>query len=170
MTAMATGVKSRYGVISVGPEASRYDCRGGLGAPLLTLWELAASSGMATGVVTTTKVTHATPAATFAHVADRGWESDAAMAKAAGTGACTDIARQMVGSPFGTGPDVLMGGGRGNLLPETRKDPEYPDKHGARTDERDLVTEWQARPPARSVGCNDRICRSSGRARGCTFQ
>src|SRR5690606_2054335 len=111
MTAMATGVKSRYGVISVGPQAARYDCEGGLAAPLLTLWELAASSGMATGVVTTTKVTHATPAATFAHAADRGWESDTAMAKAEGTVACTDIARQIVASPYGTGPDVLMGGG-----------------------------------------------------------
>src|SRR5690606_26770228 len=136
MTAMATGVKSRYGVISVGPEAARYDCAGGLDAPLLTLWELAASSGMATGVVTTTKVTHATPAATFAHVADRGWESDTAMARAEGTAACTDIARQIVGSPHGTGPDVLMGGGRGNLLPSARQDPEYPDRHGARSDGR----------------------------------
>ena len=154
MTAMATGVKSRYGVISVGPQAARYDCAGGLAAPLLTLWELAASSGMATGVVTTTKVTHATPAATFSHVADRGWESDAAMAKAAGAETCTDIARQMVASPYGTGPDVLMGGGRENLLPATRQDPEYPDMHGARADGRDLVAEWQQRHPRGSFVWN----------------
>ena len=154
MTAMATGVKSRYGVISVGPQAARYDCAGGLAAPLLTLWELAASSGMATGVVTTTKVTHATPAATFSHVADRGWESDAAMAKAAGAEACTDIARQMVASPYGTGPDVLMGGGRENLLPATRQDPEYPDTRGARADGRDLVAEWQQRHPRGSFVWN----------------
>ena len=154
MTAMATGVKSRYGVISVGPQAARYDCEGGLAAPLLTLWELAASSGMATGVVTTTKVTHATPGATFAHVADRGWESDTAMAKTQGTVACTDIALQIVGSPYGTGPDVLMGGGRENLLPSTRQDPEYPDRHGARSDGRDLAAEWQQRHPGGSVVWN----------------
>src|SRR5690606_30800946 len=154
MTAMATGVKSRYGVISVGPKAARYDCRGGLDAPLLTLWELAASSGMATGVVTTTKVTHATPGATFAHAADRGWESDTAMAKTEGTAACTDIARQIVGSPYGTGPDVLMGGGRENLLPSTRQDPEYPDRQGARSDGRDLAAEWQQRHPGGSMVWN----------------
>jgi alkaline phosphatase len=151
MTAMATGVKSRYGVISVGPQAARYDCEGGLAAPLLTLWELAASSGMATGVVTTTKVTHATPAATFSHAADRGWESDTAMAKAGGTAACTDIAGQIVGSPYGSGPDVLMGGGRENLLPSTQQDPEYPDQRGARSDGRNLAAEWQQRHPGGSV-------------------
>ncbi|MDQ2701293.1 MAG: alkaline phosphatase [Pseudomonadota bacterium] len=154
MTAMATGVKSRYGVISVGPQVPRYDCEAGGAAHLLTLWELAASTGLATGVVTTTKVTHATPAATFAHAADRGWENDAAMARVAGTGACIDIARQMVGSPFGTGPDVLLGGGRSYLLPDTQQDPEYPDKHGARADGRDLVAEWQARHPSGSVAWN----------------
>lgn len=147
MSAMATGVKTRYGVISVGPQASRYDCNEGLAAPMLTLWELAAASGMATGVVTTTRVTHATPAATFSHVADRGWENDAALAKVPGTGACTDIARQMVESPYGTGPDVLMGGGRGNFMPARQHDPEYADKAGLRLDGRDLIAAWQARHP-----------------------
>jgi alkaline phosphatase len=154
MSAMATGVKTRYGVISVGPQATRYDCAEGLAAPMLTLWELAAASGMATGVVTTTRVTHATPAATFAHVADRGWENDAALAKASGTGTCTDIARQMVESPYGTGPDVLMGGGRGNFMPAGQRDPEYGDKRGVRLDGRDLIAEWQARHPGGSYAWN----------------
>ncbi len=154
MSAMATGVKTRYGVISVGPEAPRYDCDAGRAAPMLTLWELAAASGMATGVVTTTKLTHATPAATFAHAADRGWENDTLMAKVAGTAACTDIARQMVESPFGRGPDVLLGGGRGNFMPSTQADPEYPDLRGQRSDGRDLVAAWQARHPGGAYAWN----------------
>lgn len=154
MSAMATGAKTRYGVISVGPQAPRYDCDAGRAAPLLTLWELAAASGMATGVVTTTKVTHATPAATFAHVADRNWENDTIMAKAPGTTACTDIARQMVESAYGTGPDVLLGGGRGNFMPATQRDPEYPELGGARSDGRDLVAEWQARHPGGTYAWN----------------
>jgi alkaline phosphatase len=154
MSAMATGVKTRYGVISVGPAATRYNCGQGLATPMLTLWELAASSGMATGVVTTTKVTHATPAATFAHVADRNWENDAILAKAPGTTACTDIARQMVESAYGTGPDVLMGGGRGNFMPASQRDPEYPDKPGQRLDGRDLVAEWESRHPGGSYAWN----------------
>src|SRR3546814_5200505 len=79
---------------------------------------------MATGVVTTTRVTHATPAATFAHSAERNWEDDVAIAKTGAHG-CTDIARQMVESPYGTGPDVLLGGGRGNFMPASQVDPEY---------------------------------------------
>ncbi len=154
MSAMATGVKTRYGVVSVGPQAPRYDCDAGRAAPMLTLWELAAASGMATGVVTTTKVTHATPAATFAHAADRGWENDTAMAKVAGTAACTDIARQMVESPYGRGPDVLLGGGRGNFMPATQQDPEYPEVRGERSDGRDLVAEWRARHPGGAYAWN----------------
>ena len=154
MSAMATGVKTRYGVISVGPQAARYDCGEGLAAPMLTLWELAAASGMATGVVTTTRVTHATPAATFSHVADRGWEDDATLAKTPGTGACIDIARQMVESPYGTGPDVLMGGGRGNFMPAGQRDPEYDDKAGLRLDGRDLIAGWMARHPGGSYAWN----------------
>jgi alkaline phosphatase len=154
MSAMATGVKTRYGVISVGPQAPRYDCEAGRAAPMLTLWELAAASGMATGVVTTTKVTHATPAATFAHVADRNWENDTIMARAPGTASCTDIARQMVESPYGDGPDVMLGGGRGNFMPSTQPDPEYPDRNGLRSDGRDLVAEWRARHPGGAYAWN----------------
>lgn len=153
MTAMATGAKTRYGVIGVGPGPLRGDCEGALQAPLLSLWELAAANGMATGVVTTTRVTHATPAATFAHSAERNWEDDVAIAKAGAHG-CTDIARQMVESPYGTGPDVLLGGGRGNFMPASQVDPEYPDQHGRRQDGRDLVAEWRRRHPRGAYAWN----------------
>ncbi|MGO4780745.1 alkaline phosphatase, partial [Lysobacter sp. 2RAB21] len=76
MSAMATGVKTRAGVLSIGQKGQRGDCAAALQAPMLTLWELAASSGLATGVVTTTRVTHATPGATFSHSAERNWEND----------------------------------------------------------------------------------------------
>jgi alkaline phosphatase len=147
MSAMATGAKTRMGVLSIGQSAPRNDCKAALDAQLLTLWELAASSGMATGVVTTARVTHATPGATFSHSANRNWENDTDLPAAARAAGCIDIARQMVESPFGTGPDVLMGGGRREFLPETARDPEYPDQSGSRGDGRDLVAEWQARHP-----------------------
>jgi len=145
MSAMATGVKTRLGVLGIGQDAQRKDCKAALDARLLTLWELAASSGMATGVVTTARVTHATPAATFAHSADRSWENDTDLPTAARDAGCIDIARQMVESSFGHGPDVLMGGGRREFLPNTAHDPEYPGQTGSRGDGRDLVAEWQSR-------------------------
>ena len=145
MSAMAAGVKTRAGVLSIGQQARRFDCAGALAAPVLTLWELAAGNGMGTGVVTTTRVTHATPAATFSHSADRNWEDDTELTPAAKQAGCIDIARQMIESPYGNGLDVLLGGGRGNFMTAQQRDPEYDDKTGLRLDGRDLVAEWQQR-------------------------
>lgn len=147
MTAMATGVKTRAGVLSIGQDAERSDCEAALRTPLLTLWELAAASGLATGVVTTTRVTHATPGATFSHSANRNWENDEELSKKAMKAGCVDIARQLVESPYGRGPDVLLGGGRGNFQPTAERDPEYDDQVGLRLDGRDLVAEWKQRRP-----------------------
>ncbi len=147
MTAMATGVKTRMGVLSIGQDAARGDCAAALQSPLLSLWQLAASSGLATGVVTTTRVTHATPAATFSHSADRNWENDTDLPEAARIAGCHDIARQMVESRHGNGPDVLMGGGRRNFMTFEQVDPEYTDKVGERMDGRDLIATWKARHP-----------------------
>ncbi|QNP40021.1 alkaline phosphatase [Lysobacter solisilvae (ex Woo and Kim 2020)] len=145
MSAMATGVKTRFGVLSIGQEAKLGDCAAALKTPLLSLWELAASNGFATGVVTTTRVTHATPAATFSHSAHRSWENDTAIPAQAAAAGCIDIARQFVESPFGNGPDVLMGGGRGNFMTVQQRDPEEDDKVGQRLDGRDLIGEWKQR-------------------------
>ncbi len=147
MTAMATGVKTRAGVLSIGQQALRGGCAGALASPLLTLWQLAENVGLATGVVTTTRLTHATPAATFAHSPDRNWENDAEMLTAVNASECRDIARQMIETPYGDGPEVLMGGGRGGFFPATQSDPEYTDQTGLRLDERDLVAEWKQRRP-----------------------
>ena len=43
-----------------------------------TLLEMAEQKGKSTGVVSTARLTHATPAACYAHSPDRGWESDCA--------------------------------------------------------------------------------------------
>lgn len=147
MTAMATGVKTRMGVLSVGQDAPRGDCGTALQSPLLSLWQLAASSGIATGVVTTTRVTHATPGATFSHSADRNWENDTDLPEEARIAGCHDIARQMIESRHGNGPDVLMGGGRKNFMTFEQSDPEYADKVGERMDGRDLIATWKARHP-----------------------
>jgi alkaline phosphatase len=145
MTAMATGVKTRSGVLAIGQQAARGDCPGALAAPLLTLWELAERTGLATGVVTTTRVTHATPAATYAHSPDRNWENDSEMLGFTNAAECRDIARQWIETAYGDGPEVLLGGGRGSFFPVTQADPEYDDQLGLRLDERNLVAEWKQR-------------------------
>jgi alkaline phosphatase len=147
MTAMITGSKTRRGVLSVDPAVPRGDCGAGQGAPLTTLLELAEGAGLATGVVTTTRITHATPGATYGHVAERNWEADANLPEAARAAGCRDLARQLVEFSAGDGIDVALAGGRAKFLPRESADPEYPELRGERLDGRDLVAEWQARHP-----------------------
>lgn len=147
MTAITTGVKSHMGAIAVGA-GDRHDCRTSLGQPLLTWLELADSAGLSTGVVSTARLTHATPAATYAHSPNRDWENDADLPGAAREQGCVDIAQQLLASSrFGHGPTVAFGGGRREFTSTQQRDPEYDDKVGQRLDGRDLPGEWQRAHP-----------------------
>jgi alkaline phosphatase len=142
MTAMMTGIKSSAGVIAVAPEVEPGNCQGASGN-LPTLLEQAQEQGKATGIVTTTRITHATPAATYAHSPHRDWEGDADIP--ADMKACaTDIASQLIDNGA---IDVVMGGGRSYFMPATSADPEYPQKTGKRQDGRDLITIWKKANP-----------------------
>ncbi len=140
MSAIMTGMKTRAGVIAVKPEAEHGRCHGGR-LHAQTLLELAENRGLRTGVVSTARLTHATPAATYAHAEHRGWENDTELPEEH-TG-CADIASQLIDFSHGDGIEVAMGGGRGHFLPGTQADPEYPDRTGWRGDGRDLMREWQ---------------------------
>jgi alkaline phosphatase len=142
MSAIVTGQPGRYGVLSVAPEVPRGDCAGALANPLPTLLEQAERAGLLTGVVTTAAITHATPAATYAHVPERGWQSDISVPAEARALGCRDIARQLVEFEHGNGIEILLGGGRENFLPITQSDPEYDWERGRRLDGRNLVDEW----------------------------
>jgi alkaline phosphatase len=93
------------------------------------LLESAEIKGLSTGFVTTTRATHATSAATFAHAIERDYESEG--------GGCADIAQQLIEFPFGDGLEVAMGGGRQMFIPVS--------EGGKRKDGRDLTAEWQAK-------------------------
>jgi len=111
-TAMLTGQKTRAGVINVAPEAQRSACEQAMTAPLTSLAEIASERGLATGVVTTARITHATPATMYAHSPERNWEHDGEMLIEALAAGCRDIASQLVESSAAGGLDVAMGGGR----------------------------------------------------------
>ncbi|WP_147652839.1 alkaline phosphatase [Vulcaniibacterium gelatinicum] len=147
MTAIASGVKTRLGVIGLGPGATPKRCAGAAGHRLLSFLHLAESAGLATGIVTTARITHATPAAVYAHVPDRNWEADADLPQEARVHGCRDIAAQLLDQAHGDGPEVVLGGGRERFLPATAADPEYPNRAGRRRDGRNLIAEWQARHP-----------------------
>lgn len=118
-TAFATGYKTTNGFVSVGPagnsvlstletppEELQY-------RPLATVLEGSKLQGKATGLVATSRVTHATPAAFAAHVDNRDNE--------------TEIMEQMVYEDI----DVVFGGGSSYLVPVV--------EGGKRTDEENLT-------------------------------
>lgn len=143
MSAYMTGVKMNNEVLSMSPDTVAIDpaldangnklannCGGKNGTPVATLVELAKADGRAAGVVTTTRVTHATPAATYSHICHRDLENDiAAAAVPGGIG---------YNAALGTsGLDVLLGGGKQFFVPV--KD------GGKRSDGRDLIGEMKAK-------------------------
>ncbi|MCZ6670778.1 MAG: alkaline phosphatase [Acidobacteria bacterium] len=142
MTAIVTGEKTRVGMLSVSQEVLPGDISTLPARNLKSILEIAEENGLSTGVVTTTRLTHATPAACYAHSPDRNWESDANLPIEIHAAGFPDIARQLIEFPFGDGLEVAMGGGRYHFLPDTVADPEEPDRTGGRADGRDLTEEW----------------------------
>lgn len=106
MTAMVTGIKTKDGLIWVNQDVTRGDYATVAGNELTTILEIAEKRGKSTGVVSTARITHATPAACYAHTADRDWEDDSNLPLDAKTADFPDIARQLVEFPFGDGLEV----------------------------------------------------------------
>ncbi|GAB3262051.1 alkaline phosphatase [Arthrobacter pigmenti] len=90
-TAMASGIKTYNGAIGMNLERE----------PVTTVLEVAEDMGMSTGLVTTSQVTDATPAAFGSHVLDRDAQSK--------------IAKQYLTSSH---PEVILGGGEDYWYPE----------------------------------------------------
>jgi alkaline phosphatase len=142
-TAMVAGIKANDGAISVdqGIQRSEKSAEVNAAHSVKTILERAEERGMSTGVVTTARFTHATPAVNYAHIADRDWEADSNLPAGA---TVKDIARQLLEFPYGDGLEVALGGGRSYFMPNTSNDPEYPSQKGRRADGRDLTLEWKS--------------------------
>lgn len=145
MSSIMTGVKTDEGTLSVDQNVRYNDYRSVAGNEVKTLLEYAEEAGKSTGVVSTARLTHATPAACYSHSAGRDWESDAdifRLSKDAHQADFPDIARQLIEFKYGDGLEVAMGGGRSKFIPKETADPEYPNRVGERSDTRDLTQEW----------------------------
>jgi alkaline phosphatase len=166
MSAIMTGEKTRIGIFGVNASVERNDCKAALANTLPTLLERAEDAGFATGIVSTTRITHATPAATYAHVPNRDWESDQQLPAAAGAEGCRDIARQLIEFRHGDGIDVILGGGRVLFMPSNAEDPEYQGIKGVRGDDRDLIKTWQEGANNRHYVWNDEQFRAQATSSG----
>jgi alkaline phosphatase len=103
MTAIVTGQKTENGVLSQSATAIRGKKDG---ETLKTILEYAEQRGLSTGVISTDRVTGATPAACYAHSNSRSKAGE--------------IFAQLLKPPYGDGVDVLIGGGK-NVLAEADK-------------------------------------------------
>ena len=132
-------MKANYGTLGVTAAIELNDCQGQNitehHVNSIAAW--AQAQGMATGLITTTSVTHASPAGIYAHAANRDWENDAEILKTQNDpNVCTDIATQLIYGTVGSNLNVILGGGQEHFLPRHQVP-------GKRLDGRNLIQEWQ---------------------------
>uniref|UniRef100_A0AAQ4NSZ5 Alkaline phosphatase n=1 Tax=Gasterosteus aculeatus aculeatus TaxID=481459 RepID=A0AAQ4NSZ5_GASAC len=135
-TAYLCGVKTNLNTIGVSAAARNGVCKTQKGNEVTSILKWAKDAGKSVGIVTTTRVQHATPATSYAHSASRKWYSDADMPAAAQSRLVVCVCVQ-----------VIIGGGRKYMTPWGVKDPEYPKDYasrGKRRDGRNLIDEWQS--------------------------
>ncbi|XP_005917934.1 alkaline phosphatase, tissue-nonspecific isozyme isoform X2 [Haplochromis burtoni] len=94
-TAYLCGVKANEGTLGVSAAAVRSQCNTTQGNEVTSILKWAKDAGKSVGIVTTTRVNHATPSAAYAHCVDRDWYSDNEMPVEALQAGCKDIARQL---------------------------------------------------------------------------
>ncbi|WP_394823676.1 alkaline phosphatase [Pendulispora albinea] len=117
MSAYMTGVKMDNDVISMSEDTKlqKPKCDTTNGKAAKTILELAKAAGKSVGAVTTAEATHATPAATYAHICNRDIARHIAVQAVPGepeyNAALTD------------GLNVLMGGSQAHWLPVTPPSP-----------------------------------------------
>ncbi|NXK52004.1 PPBI1 phosphatase, partial [Chauna torquata] len=141
-TAYLCGVKTNAKTLGLSGAAIYGKCHTTFGNEVDSILHRARLAGKSVGIVTTTRVQHASPGAAYAHSVSRSWYADANMPKEALRDGCKDIAYQLV---HNTDINVILGGGRAYMTPRWTPDPEYPEdpaQNGTRRDGRDLVAEW----------------------------
>lgn len=97
--------------------------------------------GKSTGLVTNTRITHATPSVAYAHSVQRNWEGDSQIPEKYRNDQCRtkDIAAQFIDKARNI--DVVFGGGRRHFLPNTVTD--LNGEKGNRQDGRNLINDWK---------------------------
>ncbi|KAK7094251.1 hypothetical protein V1264_007897 [Littorina saxatilis] len=139
VTELLCGVKTNMGTIGVSAKASRGNCASSEGTHLSSILDWSMAQGKSTGIVSTTRVTHATPASTCAHTPERNWEHSVPDDQSG----CVDIALHLVRN--NSNINVVMGGGRQEMFPFNHSDPETDTGYltEGRTDNLNLVQEWK---------------------------
>lgn len=148
-TSFLHGVKNNYGTIGLNGFARRSNCEDSNNTRLYTdsIGKWAQDKAMAVGVVTTTRITHATPAGLYANTAERNWETNVeVIASSCDDRQIDDIAEQLVTGEIGSKFKVILGGGSRNFI--NNNETEHGSK-GMRSDGRNLINEWMSKKSSR---------------------
>ena len=127
-TAILSGFKTNIGAINVRPNTDVKkmvfnDCVAKRKPK--TLLKRARKAGLSTGLITTTRITHATPAAFYGHSVSRDWEQAADIDPRAAKFGCTSLADQLLKAM----PDMVLGGGREKFTQEQLESWQSQDGH-----------------------------------------
>jgi len=130
-TAILTGVKTRQGMLGVDSRA--VDCETTKKYQTISILHRAIEQGKSVGIVTNTRIQHATPAASYSHALSRKWYSDRQMtSKHKG---CKDISQQLFDLRHKI--QVVLGGGLAHMVPKTSK------MAGGRLDSQNFIEMWK---------------------------
>ncbi|XP_022082456.1 alkaline phosphatase-like [Acanthaster planci] len=138
-TAYLTGVKTKRRVLGLDAGIQVKNCNSISGHEVDSILAMVKKNGLPVGIVTTTRITHASPGGAYAHVPHRSWEDDSELPQEAVDNGCKDIAKQLVKDHD---IDVILGGGRRRFLMKSQQD--ETGWAGARSDE-DLIAAWKAK-------------------------
>ncbi|CAG9773764.1 unnamed protein product [Ceutorhynchus assimilis] len=143
-TALFSGVKANHKTSGVDNTVHLDDCAASLkkSAQLESFIDWAHEAGKSTGFVTTTRVTHATPSALYAHTPNRKWECEASLPE---NSDCKDIAYQLINDSPGRNIKVIMGGGRQCLVANvegSKSDPLDTWSCISKQKGRNLINDW----------------------------
>ncbi|XP_067004529.1 alkaline phosphatase [Anabrus simplex] len=151
-TALLCGVKANLETVGLDARGRFEHCFSSFSSKVPSLVDWAQQQGKATGIVTTTRITHATPAALYAHSPSRYWEDDSKVPPASRK-TCKDLARQLMEDDPGRNINVLLGGGRRHWMPKVARDPELVNEEGRRLDGRNLIDDWVRDKKRRGLRC-----------------
>ena len=134
--AFNSGVKAKNDVINVTDAVAVGDCAAGAEDQVKLLSEVAADAGKSVGIVSTARLTHATPAAVYGRTVNRDFEDDTEIPDGCDQ---ADLAAQLADQVQAGVIDVALGGGRRHFLPAGTVDAEGDD--GRRGDGRNIAQE-----------------------------
>jgi len=127
-TAMLSGYKTNIGAVNVKPNSDVKkmvfnSCVRKSSPP--TLLKRAKKAGLSVGVISTARITHATPAAMYGHSVSRDWEEKSDIDPRAAKFGCKSLAAQLLKNS----PDITLGGGAKKFTEKQLKNWQEKDGH-----------------------------------------